>query len=165
MWQPLQDLCPLAVDFLWIRAGLWHSIPFGTHATLPLMSAIQKTSSGWVGFHSRFSPPVSSLPLHVSLALYLYLYICICGLIAPPLCCFSHSRSVSAAERCLAPIGRPGLWGPDTALAVSAGAARRFVQCHLHQLGGPIGRVPADRPGRGGQAVGREEGQAKHELR
>jgi len=50
-------------------------------------------------------------------------------------------------------------------VAVSAGAARRFVQCRRHQLGGPIGRVPAHRPRRGGQAVGREEGQAQHELR
>lgn len=33
-------------------------------------------------------------------------------------------RSVSAAERCLAPIGRPGLRRADTTLAVSAGAAR-----------------------------------------
>lgn len=73
-------------------------------------------------------------------------------------------RSISAAERCLAPIGRPGLWGPDPAMAVSAGAARRFVQRRLHQLGGPIGRVPAHRPGRGGQALGRAQGQAQYEL-
>lgn len=33
-------------------------------------------------------------------------------------------RSVSAAERCLSPIGRPGLRRADTTLAVSAGAAR-----------------------------------------
>lgn len=33
-------------------------------------------------------------------------------------------RSVSAAERCLSPIGRTGLRRADTTLAVSAGAAR-----------------------------------------
>lgn len=74
-------------------------------------------------------------------------------------------RSVSAAERCLSPIGRPGLRRADTTLAVSAGAARWFVERQLYKLGGPIRWVPAHRPGRGGKAMGRAQGQAEYELR
>lgn len=50
-------------------------------------------------------------------------------------------------------------------MAVSPGAAQRLLQRRVHHLGGHQRRVQADRSGRGGQEVGREEVETEHELR
>lgn len=56
------------------------------------------------------------------------------------------------------------LW-PDPAVAVSAGIVERLQQRRVHHVGGHQRGVQADRPGRGGAPLGREEIQAQHELR
>jgi len=60
----IQDLCPFAVDFLWIRAGLWHSAPLGTLATSSSLPR-QKISFGRVGFLSSRS---LSLPTYLGVS-------------------------------------------------------------------------------------------------
>lgn len=73
-------------------------------------------------------------------------------------------RSVSAAERRLASVGRAGL-RPDSAVAISVGAARWFVERGGHHVGGHERWVQAHRSRRGGAPLGWAKVQAKHELR
>lgn len=127
--------------------------------TPPDLAAIEQQ----ISFHTSSSAHSLTVAAFVCVYLYKFLYVFVAWL---SVClCLRFFRSIQAAERCLAPIGRSGLWRANTVVAISVGAARWFVERQLHLLGGPIGRVPAHRSGRGGQALGRAQGQAKHELR
>ena len=76
-------------------------------------------------------------------------------------CC---SRSISDVRCHEQPIGQFG-FGTNSAVAVSARTAVRFVQRHVHHLGRYQRRVQVDRPGRSGSSLGRTQIQTQHELR
>jgi len=138
--------------FIWFACRVFSLLSSSSSSSIALSRQTQpltRKSRLWLRALS------SSLSLSISLPCCLVNCICLFAL---------HFRSVSAAKCRLSPIGRSGLRRADTTLAISAGAARWFVQRQLYQLGGPIGRVPAHRPGRGGKTLGRTQSEAKHEL-
>ncbi|CAM4695903.1 unnamed protein product, partial [Lepidochelys olivacea] len=63
------------------------------------------------------------------------------------------------------PSSPPGRQRPDPAVAVPAGAAVGQRQRRVHHVGGHQRGVQDDRPGRGGETLGRAQEQAQHELR